>query len=396
MKILYVHQYFKTPQEGGAIRSYYLAKGLVDQGFEVEMITSHNEGIYQRTVIDGITVHYLPIYYSNDLGFLKRIRSFYSFQKKTKQLILKECLDFDLAYLTSTPLTVGLVGLWLKKRLRKQYIFEVRDLWPTAPIQIGAIKAGWLKKQLYALEAKIYKHADKIIALSPGMEDWIKEVVPEKEVYMIPNMADCEFFNKELKDPKLTSFYHVDGAFVITYLGSIGVTNHLEFLLDVAENCLEKGLNIKFKIVGDGAKLHQIKLQAYLKKLKNVEFYGHQNKEGVRRILNITDATYVSFANIPVLATNSPNKMFDSLASGKLTIVNSHGWTKSLVEENECGFYANPLEPNDFIEKLSPFLVQKELLENYKTNARIVAEKHYSKRLQVQKLIPILESTVGS
>ena len=389
MKILYVHQYFKTPQEGGAIRSYYLAKGLVDQGFEVEMITSHNESTYQKAVIDGITVHYLPVYYSNDLGFLKRVHSFYSFQKKAKQLIL----SFDLAYLTSTPLTVGLVGLWLKKKLRKPYIFEVRDLWPTAPIQIGAIKAGWLKKRLYALEAKIYKHADKIIALSPGMEDWIKGVVPEKEVHMIPNMADCEFFSKELKDPKLTSFYHVNDSFVITYLGSIGVTNHLEFLLDVAEKCLKLGLNIKFKIVGEGAKLHRIKLEAYLKKLKNVEFYGHQNKEGVRRILNVTDATYVSFANIPVLGTNSPNKMFDSLASGKLTIVNALGWTKDLVEENECGFYTNPEDPNDFIQKITPFIEQSDKLEAYKNNARIVAEKLYSRRLQVQKLISVLEST---
>ena len=395
MKILYIHQYFKTPQEGGAIRSYYLAKGLVDQGFEVEMITSHNASIYQKTVIDGITVHYLPVYYSNDLGFLKRIYSFYSFQKKAKQLISKEGLSFDLAYLTSTPLTVGLVGLWLKKRLNKPYIFEVRDLWPTAPIQIGAIKSRWLKKWLYALEKKIYVHAEKIIALSPGMEDWIREVVPEKEVHMIPNMADCEFFSKELKDPKLTSFYNVNNAFVITYLGSIGITNHLEFLLVVAEKCLKLRLNIKFKIVGEGAKLQRIKLKAYLKKLNNVEFYGHQNKEGVRRILNVTDATYVSFANFPVLSTNSPNKMFDSLAAGKLTIVNSLGWTKDLVEENKCGFYTNPEDANDFIQKIKPFIEQSEPLETFKSNARIVAEKLYSKRLQVQKLIAVLESIKG-
>ena len=393
MKILYVHQYFKTPQEGGAIRSYYLAKGLVDHGFEVEMVTSHNESVYQKTTIDGITVHYLPVFYSNDLSFLKRIHSFYSFQKSVKKLIVREKLDFDLAYITSTPLTVGLVGLWLKRKLNKSYIFEVRDLWPTAPIQIGAIKGSFFKKMLYGLEAKIYRHAEKIIGLSPGMCEWIKKVTPEKNVHMIPNMADCEFFSKELKDPKLASFYHVSDAFVVTYLGSIGATNHLEFLLDIAEACLEKGLNIKFKIVGEGGKLHQIKLQAYLKKLKNVAFYGHQNKEGVRRILNVTDATYVSFADIPVLSTNSPNKMFDSLASGKLTIVNSNGWTKDLVEENQCGFYADPKHPQEFIDKIEPFLNDRALLEGHKNNARLVAESYYSKKLQVQKLIDVLQST---
>jgi len=393
MKILYVHQYFKTPQEGGAIRSYYLARGLVDQGFEVEMVTSHNENVYQKTVIDGIIVHYLPVYYSNDLGFIKRIHSFYAFQKKVKKLILEENLNFDLAYITSTPLTVGMVGLWLKRKLDKPYIFEVRDLWPTAPIQIGAIKGSLPKKILYNLEAKIYKNAENIIGLSPGMCEWIKQVVPEKEVHMIPNMADCDFFSKELKDPKLASFYNVNDAFVVTYLGSIGTTNHLEFLLNIAEKCLEKGLNIKFKIVGEGGKLHHIKLATYLKKLKNVAFYGHQNKEGVRQILNVTDATYVSFAAIPVLSTNSPNKMFDSLASGKLTIVNSNGWTKDLVEENQCGFYANPKNPDEFIEKIKPFLEDRAFLEGYKNNARLVAERYYSKKLHVQKLIDVLKAT---
>ena len=39
------------------------------------------------------------------------------------------------------------------------------------------------------------------------------------------------------------------------------------------------------------------------------------------------------------LATNSPNKLFDSLSAGKPIIVNSPGWTKDLVERYECGVF---------------------------------------------------------
>lgn len=67
-------------------------------------------------------------------------------------------------------------------------------------------------------------------------------------------MADCEFFNKELKDPKLMVFYHAQQAFVITYLGSIGLTNHLEFLLDIAALAQDQKLEIGFKIVGEGSR----------------------------------------------------------------------------------------------------------------------------------------------
>ncbi|GHE55877.1 glycosyltransferase family 4 protein [Roseivirga thermotolerans] len=390
-RILYIHQYFKTPLEGGAIRSYYLAKGLVENGYEVEMLTSHNEAIYTRTEVDGITVHYLPVRYANEMGFLKRIWAFLKFVKLAKRYA-KSINSIDKAYITSTPLTVGLIGLWLKKKRGIPYIFEVRDLWPTAPIELGAIRGIVLKSYLYRLEKKIYTGADKIVALSPGMRDWIVKTVPEKEVFLIPNMADCQFFRKEEKDPKLAEFYHAREPFIITYIGSIGVTNHLEYLLDVAALCKKKDLNIGFKVVGQGSQLSKIKLTAYLRKLSNVEFIGHQNKEGVRRILNITDATYVCFANIPVLGTNSPNKMFDSLASGKLTIVNSAGWTKDLVEQYECGFYAHPEKPEEFLVKLMPFIEKKELLEQYKNNARQIAEKLYSKKLQVEKLTKVLSN----
>ena len=42
MKILYLHQYFLTPEQGGAIRSYHLAKALVDAGHDgFERFPSH-------------------------------------------------------------------------------------------------------------------------------------------------------------------------------------------------------------------------------------------------------------------------------------------------------------------------------------------------------------------
>jgi len=390
-RLLYIHQYFKTPQEGGAIRSYYLAKGLVDKGFQVVMITSHNESYKETKMVDGIEVHYLPVPYRNEMGNIKRILSFLRFVRKAKYLA-KELGPFEKAYITSTPLTVGSIGLYLKRKKGLPFIFEVRDLWPKAPIEMGVFRNSMIQKMLYRYERKIYKEAEKIVALSPGMREWVKKVAPGKAVFTIPNMADCEFFSQELKDPKLIKFYHADKPFVITYFGSIGLTNHLEFLLDIAEESQNKGLDINYKIVGQGGRFKAIKNMIHQKQLDNMELIGHQNKEGVRRILNVTDATYVCFKDVPILGTNSPNKLFDSLASGKLTIVNSNGWTKDLVEQYECGFYADPHEPKEFLSRLKPFLTEKDKLDTYKSNARQIAERLYAKRLQVEKLAGVLNN----
>ena len=41
MKLLYIHQYFNTPEMPGSTRSYEFAKRLVDRGDTVYMITKY-------------------------------------------------------------------------------------------------------------------------------------------------------------------------------------------------------------------------------------------------------------------------------------------------------------------------------------------------------------------
>ncbi|HTF80228.1 MAG TPA: glycosyltransferase, partial [Cytophagales bacterium] len=138
MKVVYLHQYFKTPQEGGAVRSYYLAKSLVDDGNEVEMITAHNAKEYEFKVVDGIRVHYLPVYYHNRLGFVGRVISFLKFMYMAYHKVTS-IRNVDLCYATSTPLSIGWVALRLKSKHNIPYYFEVRDLWPEAPVQMGVL-----------------------------------------------------------------------------------------------------------------------------------------------------------------------------------------------------------------------------------------------------------------
>ena len=390
MKILYVHQYFKTPEEGGSIRSYYLAKGLVDNGYSVEMITSWNQKSYRYQMVDGIKVHYLPVFYDNHLGFSQRIKAFFSFVYLACKLIPK-LEKPDICYAMSTPLTVGLIALWAKTRLRIPYYFEIGDLWPAAPIQMGFIRNRIVKNLLYALERKIYQSADKIIALSPGIRDHVEAVVPNKDVYLIPNMSDCTFFHMECKEEGYETLFDIKNKFVINYMGAAGKANHLEYLLDAAISCQTQKLPVCFLVVAYGSELERIKRIAEAKKISNITFLPYQSKEGLKKILNITDAVYISYAPAPVLQTGSPNKFFDGLAAGKLIILNNSGWLREITELNKCGFYANPQKPEGFVEKLMPFIKDRNLLFSYQKNARSVAEQYYSKDLQIQKLLKVFD-----
>ena len=201
-RIIYIHQTFRTPQQGGIMRSYYLAKGLVDKGFDIEMVTSHKENQYKYEEIDGIKVHYLPVSYDNKQGYFRRIISFFRFYKKALALI-RSLPKADLCYAMSTPLTVGMLALRLKKEIGLPYYFEVGDLWPDAPIQMGVIKDKFTKKRLKKIEHNIYASAEKIIALSTDIKKEIEEISGRTDVGVLTNIADIDYYIPTHKSEKL-------------------------------------------------------------------------------------------------------------------------------------------------------------------------------------------------
>lgn len=374
-----LHQYFKTPQGGGAIRSYYLARALVEGGHQVIVITSHGESTYKKESFEGIEVHYLPVPYDNRFSFTARVGAFRKFAMGASRLAVK-LEGIELCYAISVPLTVGLVARWLKFRKDIPYYFEVGDLWPDAPIQLGFIKNIFLKRSLYVLERLIYRYAESIIALSPAIQSAIEKKVLDKKVHLIPNMADCEFFYPEVKRHGLEDRFDVKGKFVVSYIGALGIANGLDYLLECANASRKSELPVHFILCGDGAMQADLKSNAKRLGLQNISFVAFANRDTVKEILNVTDAAFVCYKNVPILETGSPNKFFDGLAAGKLIIANFGGWIRKEIESNKCGIFVDPQHPTDFTKKIQPFLSNLALLQEYQTASRALGEKKYSRK----------------
>lgn len=386
VKVLILHQHLKTPETGGALRSYYLAKALVDARIEVVFITGWNEKKYEIRNVDGIEVHYLPIAYDNAFGFASRSLSFIRFAFRSYS-IARKIKDVSVCYAISVPLTIGLPAIWLKKDKKIPFIFEVGDLWPEAPIQLGFITNSFFKAFLYRIEKWIYRQADSIVALSEPIRNSILKKVPGKKVHLIPNMADCAFYvpikNKEgIGHPDSNREALSDAInekFVVSYIGATGIANGLDYFLECARNSAKANLPIHFILAGDGAQLQHLKKSAQQLALSNITFTGLVNRDQVNEIMKVTDAIFVCYKNVPILETGSPNKYFDGLAAGKLIINNFGGWIKNEIEETKCGTSLDPKHPTDFVRKIEPFLHERKLLTAYQASSRQLAEKKYSR-----------------
>jgi glycosyltransferase involved in cell wall biosynthesis len=389
VKVIILHQFFNTPATGGALRSYYLAKALVDHGVEPIVITTHNKSNVHWEEVEGITVHYLPVAYSNHYGFIRRV---YSFLKFVASIVTYagRFRDASLCYAISAPLTTGLAARWISFRYRIPYYFEVGDLWPEAPIQMGVIRNAVLKKMLYALEKSIYTGARAIVALSPPIKAAIEKKISGKPIHLIPNMADTIFYMPEKKNPSRETTHGVSGKFVIAYIGTIGLANGLEYLAEVAAQAQMINLPVHILICGDGAVRSTLLQSSREKGLSNISFIPHQQQAGVREILSITDAVFVSYKNLPVLETGSPNKFFDGLASGKLIILNVGGWLAAEVKKYECGIQVDPEDPADCIKRLMPYLADPAMVADTKAAARKLAETKYARSILSEQFSRII------
>jgi glycosyltransferase involved in cell wall biosynthesis len=321
VNVLILHQHFNTPSKGGPLRSYYLAQALVDFGYKPIVLTVHNEGRYRVENVKGIEVHYIPVPYDNSFSFFKRSVSFLRYviaviQMSARFRAVKVC------YAISTPLTVGLAALYIKKRWRIPYIFEVGDLWPDAPIDLGYVKNIFLKKSLLSLERKIYHGASAIVALSPAIKEAIEKKIAGKKIHLIPNMADTEFNKPVVKPPHLIDKFDVADKFVASYSGALGAANGLEHILRCALESQEHKLPVHFLVCGEGAMKPLLMTMASAMRLENLSFIPFQNRDGVKDVLDVSDAVMVSYKPASILETGSPNKYFDGLAAGKMIIIN--------------------------------------------------------------------------
>ena len=395
MNCLYIHQYFKTPDEPGGTRSYWISQELIKRGHHVTMICSTNERHPNpsRVNANGIDVIYVKNKYNNYMPAFKKVISFVSFILAALKAA-KKLKNIDLVFATSTPLTVGYIAMRLKRVKGWKYVFEVRDLWPEFPIQIGAIKNRLIIKYLRGLERRIYKNSEFVIALSPGMQDGVVAAgMPVEKTAMIPNMSKPDKFYPHTPDPEIVKEFNLDlYSFNVVHFGSMGKANGLEYIIEAARVLQERGVNdVSFWFMGRGATEPVCKRLVEKYNLHNVRFLGFHKMSIVSEIVNCSSASITTFRNLPILATNSPNKLFDSLSAGKPIIVNSAGWTKDMVEKGDCGFYVDPDNPVALADRIMEVKDNKPLLERWGENARKLSLEEYDKDLLTAQVADVLE-----
>lgn len=348
MRIVYLHQYFVTPDMPGIVRSYEMARRLVAMGHEVHMVTTDQrldanaaaQPAWRVTNEAGIHVHWTAVPYDNTQAYSDRVRAFMTFAWRAARKTIE--LRGDVIFATSTPLTIAIPALLATWRTRRPLVFEVRDLWPAVPIAIGAIRNPLVKFAARMLERTAYRNSAQVIALAPGMgEEIVKTGYPAERVTIIPNGCDLvEFTDPDVAASVRSRHEWLQHRPLLLFAGTFGLVNGMAYLVKLAESIARLDPEIRVAAVGSGREFELTQAMAREKGLLDRSFFllGKRSKRDTVSWLQAADMTIALFTGPSIVWRDAvQNKFFDSLAAGKPVANNFPGWQSKVAAEAGAG-----------------------------------------------------------
>ena len=400
MHLLIIHQAFVSPSEPGGTRHYELARYLVDRGHRVTIVGSDlsylsgqrmspGGGLATEVDMDGIRVLRAYTYPALHRSFVWRVFSFLSFML-CSFLVSMRVKDIDLVMGTSPPIFQA-VSAWLVALLRrKPFLLEIRDLWPEFAIDMGVLKNKTLIFLSRWLERFLYTVADHILVNSPAYRTYVTaKGLRLAKVSLIPNGVDAGQFDPGQKGERVRRELGLNGKFVVTYAGALGLANDIPTLLKAAER-LRKKESIHFLLVGDGKERRNLAAWTNARGLKNVTFTGPRPKSEMPQILGASDACVAILQNIPMFQMTYPNKVFDYMAAGRPTILAIDGVIREVVEKAHAGVFAAPGNDAALAEAISSLAQNKLKAQAMGLKARDYVMKHFNRQDQAAAFLSLV------
>lgn len=402
MKIIYLHQYFNTPNMSGGTRSYEMAKRLVASGHEVHMVTSWVKDTDKKEWfiedIDGIKVHWFPNPYNNKMSFKQRIQAFFRFAYAATRKV--SAISADIIFATSTPLTIAMPAILGARKQKIPMVFEVRDLWPEVPIAMGILKKPHHIFLAKKLEKWAYKNSAHVVALSPGMKEGVVSTgYPDSKVSVIPNSCDNSLF--EVKSEKFEQFL-LDNSWlpqgkIIIYTGTFGLVNDVGITIELAKELKKRNSDIKILLIGDGFEYDKVYNKALNENVLDKQLFIRKQvpKNEIPYYLKYASMASSFAMDLPAIQANSANKFFDALAAGKPILINYGGWQKDILEENKCGIVSWKKSVAETVNELEFFLHDENIYKQACDNARNLALNEFSRDNLFRALEEILNTSLN-
>ena len=358
-------------------------------------ITKHTK---QR--IDNIEYNWYPTpqYNGNSVGRVWNIFSFLRQIWLDKKRLVSE-FHPDVVIASSTyPMDI-----WVAKRLavlaKAKLIFEVHDLWPLSPIELGNMSKYHPFIQIcQQAENYAYRNADAVISILPKVHAHMAtHGLDLRRLHIIPNGISPNDWQSKVESipDALKRFFKSardDGSVVVGYTGAHGLPNALDTMLDAAK--LLKEMNIRFLLVGHGHEKARLQRRVKNESLGNVHMFSSIHKSQIPALLKNIDIAFIGLKSEPLFRFGvSPNKLMDYMMAARPIICAIKAGNDPVTEAG-CGLTVQPESFRAIANGVSRLAEMTEVdREKMGLKGQVYVQAHHTYPVLARKFVSIMDSS---
>lgn len=405
MHILLIHRAFAQTNQPGGTRHIELGRVLTSKGHHITVVTaavsylqatSHQGGMAlpaRETIEPGIDVLRCPGGFSGK-SFLGRLNEMFGFMVRAF-LVGMSVTKVDVVWATSPTLFQALAATLVAKIKRKPLMLEIRDIWPDALVDIGALR----NKLAIALSRKLahwmYAQARCIVINSPGFRaHLLASGVPDAKIFLVTNGVDVSMFDPRAMGEETRVRLGWEGKFVALYSGAHGMANDLDTLLRAAQ-ALDDCPQALIAFLGDGPE--KLRLQGRTRELglRNVQFLEPIPKSDMPRLLAASNACIAHLKPSAMQAMVYPNKVFDYMAAARPTILGIGGVIREVIEKAGGGLCTEPGDALGLAAAIRRLAGSPEESRAMGLRARAYVEVHFQRQAIGDALLSVIARLSG-
>lgn len=392
LRIQYWCQFFWPEISAPSRRLLDFGKVWQRRGHDVTVVTgmpNHPDGVtrqgYRGRVTmserkDGIRVQRSWVYASANAAGVRKLIGHLSFAVSSLLMSGWRGRRPNVVVVSSPTFFVAF-SAWAVARLRRAaFVFEVRDLWPEAFVDLGVLSPGPVVRLLNALVLFLYRRADRVVVVTEAFAARIAGLgIPGERIVTITNGADVAWFAADVGEvaARRRRDLGLERRFVAAYIGAHGVSQGLMSVLDAAQAARDEA--ITFLLVGGGSERAALQSRCRERGLTNVVMLPPQPAESIREWYALADVCLVPLRDVPVFETFIPSKMFEIMAAGRPMVGAVRGEARDILERSGAAVLVSPEDPVALLDAVRSLVDAPQRCREMGAAGRAFVARHYSR-----------------
>jgi glycogen(starch) synthase len=380
MRIMMLSWEFPPRVVGGLAQHVYeLSRSLVKQGCAVDVVTTLDENLPSKEVMEGIGVWRVAPYHGRDKGFVDWVHRF-NFALLEQGVVLGNQNKYDLIHAHDWLVAYAARAL--------KYIYTIPMLATVHATEFGRNNGLHTDDQRYIsdIEWWLTYEAWKVICCSKYMREEIQYVfqVPEDKIEIVPNGIRPEAYQLHGEGSVLSPDLYNPGEKIIFFIGRLVREKGVQVLLEAAPQILSRFPQTRFIIAGRGpfeGNLHALSHRLGLD--EKVTFCGYIDDRARNELYHLA-----SVAVFPSLYEPFGIVALEGMVSGAPVVVTTAGGLDEIVEHEKDGLKAFPDDPSSLATQICSLLEDED-------RAAVLAENAYLKATQIYSWDKIAERTMN-